>query len=177
MLERAWRAAAAAVERLAGSASAWVTRRFRRAVVERSWPQILAGGDDVLDGDRGMGRQRQATARWQVGRGHTAAVAQPQRKLTATVDIAKELTAIRAVLMGLGAEHEKKIERAIDDASDEAGKSVPDKDELAKALERALGYAKSATNFATEVKNLSWHLSRVIAWLGIKWHTLLTNLG
>lgn len=74
----------------------------------------------------------------------------------ATVDVAKELAAIRTILMGLGSEHTKKIGRALDDASDEAEKKTgPDKDELGKALERALTYAKSASAFATAATKLA----------------------
>jgi hypothetical protein len=95
----------------------------------------------------------------------------------ATVDVAKELAAIRAVLAGLGSEHGKKIGRALDDASDEAGKPRPDKDELGRALERALGYAKSAAGFATEASKLAPHLTSAVAWLGDRWHALLTYLA
>jgi hypothetical protein len=77
----------------------------------------------------------------------------------------------------MGSEHQKKIGRAIDDATDEAGKREPDKDELGKALERALTYAKSATTFATETKKLAPHLRSAVAWLGEKWHGLLTFLA
>lgn len=95
----------------------------------------------------------------------------------ATVDVARELAAIRAVLAGLGSPHDKKIGRALDDASEEAGKASPDKDELGRALERALGYAKSASAFATEASKLAPHVASAVAWLGDRWHALLTYLA
>jgi hypothetical protein len=95
----------------------------------------------------------------------------------ATVDVAMDLAVIRGILVGMGSEHQKKIGRAIDDATDEAGKRNPDKDELGKALERALSYAKSATTFATETKKLGPHLRSAVAWLGEKWHGLLNFLA
>lgn len=86
---------------------------------------------------------------------HAAPPADP-----ATIDVAKELAAIRAILLCLGSEHTKKIGRALDDASEEAEKpSGADKDELGKALERALTYAKSASAFATAATQLAPHVT------------------
>ena len=95
----------------------------------------------------------------------------------ATVDMAKELAAIRAILLGLGAEHAKKIDRALDDASEEAEKQGgADKDELGKALERALSFAKSASAFASVAAKLAPHVTNAVAWLGDTWKALLTHL-
>jgi hypothetical protein len=94
----------------------------------------------------------------------------------AAVDVAKELAAIRAILTGLGSEHDKKIGRALDDASEEAGKPKPDKDELGRALDRALGHARSAAAFAAEASKLAPHLAGAVAWLGDRWHALLSYL-
>lgn len=95
----------------------------------------------------------------------------------ATVDVAKELAAIRALLTSLESEHAKKIGRALDDADEEAGKKTgANKDELGNALERALGYAKSASAFATTAMKLGPHLQSIVTWLGDKWTTLLTHL-
>jgi hypothetical protein len=106
----------------------------------------------------------------------TAAKHELQLPDPATVDVAKELAAIRTVLAALASEHDKKIGRALDDASEEAGKAHPDKDELGSALDRALGYAKSASTFAAETTKLAPHLKNAVAWLGDKWHALLTYL-
>jgi hypothetical protein len=95
----------------------------------------------------------------------------------ATVDVAKELAAIRALLTSLGSEHAKKIGRALDDADEEAGKTTAgSKDELGTALNCALTYAKSAAAFATTAAKLGPHLQNVVAWLGDKWTALLTHL-
>jgi hypothetical protein len=96
----------------------------------------------------------------------------------ATVDVVKELAAIRALLTSLESEHAKKIGRALDDADEEAGShTTRSKDELGKALDRALTYAKSASAFATTVAKLGPHLQSVVAWLGDKWTALLTHLA
>lgn len=95
-----------------------------------------------------------------------------------TVDVAKELATIRALLTNLQSEHAKKIDRALDDADDEAGKTTAgSKDELGKALDRALTYAKSASAFATAATKLGPHLQNLVAWLGDKWTALLTHLA
>jgi hypothetical protein len=95
----------------------------------------------------------------------------------ATVDVVRELAAIRAVLEGLRADEARKIGRALDDASEEAAKPQPDKAELGRALDRALGYAKSASAFAAETGKLAPHLRSAVAWLGDQWHALLTYLA
>ena len=95
----------------------------------------------------------------------------------ATVDVAKELAAIRSILMGLASEHANKIGRALDDAHDEASKKTSaDRDELGKALDRALGYAKSASAFADVAAKLAPHLTNAVAWLGARWNALLAHL-
>jgi hypothetical protein len=96
----------------------------------------------------------------------------------ATIDVSGELANIRALLMGLQSEHARKIGRALDDAHDESsGRTAESKDELGKALDRALGYAKSASAFAVTATKLTPHLKNVVAWLGGKWTSLLTHLA
>ena len=96
----------------------------------------------------------------------------------AMVDMAKELGAIRTLLQGLESEYTKKIGRALDDADEEASKKVgANKEELGRALDRALGYAKSATAFTTAASKLAPHLRAVVAWLGSQWTTLLGYLA
>ena len=92
--------------------------------------------------------------------------------------IPKELAAIRALLTSLESEHAKKISRALDDADEEAAKKAAgSKDEMGKALDRALTYAKSASAFATAAAKLGPHLKNVRAWLGDRWTTLLIHLA
>lgn len=82
-----------------------------------------------------------------------------------TVDLAKELVAIRARLTGMESEHTKKIGRALDDADEEAGKKTTgSKKELGKALNRALTYVKSASAFATPRR--SWARTGRTSWHG-----------
>jgi acetolactate synthase-1/2/3 large subunit len=96
----------------------------------------------------------------------------------AAVDIASELAAIRAVLASLASEHARKISRALDDAEDEANKrTAADRDELGNALARGLGYARSAAGYTTVATQLAPHLRNAVAWLGDRWHALLTNPG
>lgn len=95
----------------------------------------------------------------------------------AMVDMAKELGALRTLLLGLESEHAKKIGRALDDADEEAGKKTDaNKEELGRALDRALTYAKSATAFATAATKLAPHLRAAVAWLGSQWTALLSHL-
>ena len=103
---------------------------------------------------------------------HKAALVDP-----ATVDMARELGAIRTLLMSLESEHAKKIGRALDDADEEVGKTGGNKEELGRALDRALTYAKSATSFATAATKLAPHLHAAVAWLGSQWTALLVHLA
>ena len=126
-----------------------------------------AVGNVITAGDKNLVEAHVTAAK------HETPLADP-----ATVDVAKELAAIRTMLMSLESEHAKKIGRALEDASDEAGKKdSADKDELGKALDRALTYAKSASAFATAAAKLAPHLNNAVAWLGDKWTALLTYLA
>ena len=96
----------------------------------------------------------------------------------AAVDLVRELAVIRTLLLSVESEHAKKIGRALDDADEEASKKGEgSKDELGKALDRALSYAKSASAFAVTAAKLGPHLKNVVAWLGDKWTALLTHLA
>jgi hypothetical protein len=95
----------------------------------------------------------------------------------ATVDVAHELAAIRAILATIGGEHAGKIGRALDDADEEARKpGGADKAELGGALDRALKYAKSASAFADVAAKLGPHIKNAVAWLGETWTALLSHL-
>jgi hypothetical protein len=90
-----------------------------------------------------------------------------------TIDIGQELARIRAVLERIGGENAGKIRRALDDATDEANRPDPNKDEVGSALDRALVYAKSTTGFVEEVSKLAPHVKNAVGWLGANWHKLL----
>jgi TIR domain len=94
-----------------------------------------------------------------------------------SVDINQELEHIRSLLKKVGSGDIGKIGRALDDASEEARKSAPDKEEVGKAVDRALGYAKKADGFASTAAQLAPHLRNVVAWLGPNWRKLLSTLG
>jgi hypothetical protein len=112
-----------------------------------------------------------------LGDGNDVKVTQRAPVEPASVDVGKELAAIRAILMTLGAEHAGKIGRALDDAAEEAGKpGGGDKTELGDALDRALRLAKSTSAFAGAVGKLMPHVHNAVAWLGDTWAKLLTHL-
>jgi hypothetical protein len=94
-----------------------------------------------------------------------------------SVDISRELEQIRSILKQVGGEHTSKIVRALEDADEEAKKIDPEKDEIGKALSRALEYAKTGSGFAEEVGKLTPYLTNAVAWLGSNWHHLLTAVG
>ena len=93
------------------------------------------------------------------------------------IDIGQELARIRAVLERIGGENAGKIQRALADATDEANRPDPNKDEVGRALDRALVYARASTGFAEEVSNLAPQVKNAVAWLGANWHKLLAIVG
>jgi hypothetical protein len=94
-----------------------------------------------------------------------------------SVDINAELAIIRDLLQQLRCEDVNKIDRAIEDAQDEAKKSEPDRDEIGGALDRALKYAKQAEGFADTASKLQQHIANAVSWLGDNWHRLLPIVG
>lgn len=94
-----------------------------------------------------------------------------------TVDIRTELNAIRDVLAQLKTPERQKIDNALEDAEEELAKSEPDKDEVGKALERALDYAQKAEGFSAAVENLAPRITKVAAWLGENWYKILPAVG
>jgi hypothetical protein len=94
-----------------------------------------------------------------------------------SVDIKAELSALREILAKLQSSDQKKINNAIDEAEDEAKKDEPDKDEVSKALERAMGYAKKAGTFTTIIETLKPHILNISGWLGENWQVLTKAIG
>jgi len=115
----------------------------------------------------------------QTGDHNVASVRYQQATLPppAAVDIRAELTALREVLARLGPLDDKKIENALSDADDELTKPEPDKDEVGKAVERALDYAQKAEGFAKVIETLKPHVTSVASWLGNNWHKILAVVG
>jgi hypothetical protein len=94
-----------------------------------------------------------------------------------SVDIGREIEAIRQALAGLEGEHRRRIDNALAEAAEEAGKPAPDRDEVGKALERALDYAKKTGDLAEQAERLAPHITNASAWLGRNWHRLLAFVG
>jgi hypothetical protein len=90
-----------------------------------------------------------------------------------TVDILATIAALRGPLGLL----DNACEREIDAAMTEAAKSQPDRDRIGKALERALGHARTASGFAEQIEKLAPHVVAAVSWLGRNWHRLLTQFG
>ncbi len=89
------------------------------------------------------------------------------------VDVQAELMALREALAALQKVPDRgKLDRAVEDAADEAAKPAPDKAELGGALERAVKYAKAADDFGDHAAKLVPRLAALAAWLGPAWHHL-----
>jgi hypothetical protein len=97
--------------------------------------------------------------------------------LPESVDVRTELGAIQRILTQLQSPERPKIEHALAYAEDQVAKSQPDKDEVGKALARALDYAQKAEGFAKVIQTLAPHVVNVASWLGSQWHTLLAVVG
>jgi hypothetical protein len=94
-----------------------------------------------------------------------------------TADIAREVAAIQALLVGLAGEHATRLANATAEASEEAARPEPDRDEIGKALGRALDYAQKTNGFAEQVEKLAPHVAAACGWLGANWHWLLAKVG
>ena len=85
--------------------------------------------------------------------------------------------ALREVLTRLESPDRRKIANALSDAEDELAKPLPNKNEVGKALERTLDYARKAEGFAKALETLQPHVTNAAAWLGEHWHKLLALVG
>jgi hypothetical protein len=94
-----------------------------------------------------------------------------------SVDLRSELVALREVLAGLSVPEQGRMDRALADASDEAAKAEPDKEELAGAVGRALKAARGANDFAEQVEKLTPLVTALASWAGPAGHALLSLLG
>lgn len=100
---------------------------------------------------------------------------QPQFEIE---DIQNEIAALKRLLLNLESDDQRKIERAFEDVEEELEKAEQlDKDEVGKALDRALSYAQKANGFAETVDKLCPHIRKITAWLGQNWHRLLSVVG
>ena len=115
----------------------------------------------------------------QTGDNNRASVSFQQASLPTpeAVDIAAEVAALRELLATLQTPHSKKIERALDDAQDELEQPEPDRDEVGRALGRALDYAQKVDGLAEIADKLKPHVTNAVGWLGNNWHKLLGVVG
>jgi len=113
------------------------------------------------------------------GDGNTASIQLQQANLPQpeSINIQHELTTLRELLSKLQTTDQRKIERALEDAEEEIKKAEPTKDEVGKALDRALNYAQKANGFAESVDKLRPHIEKLAAWLGENWYKLLSVVG
>lgn len=94
-----------------------------------------------------------------------------------SVDIGAEIGALRALLAGIASDDRLVIDNAMAEADHHLGKAEPDKDAIGGALERAIGYAGKATDFADKVEKLAPHVRNACSWLGENWYKLLGLVG
>ena len=94
-----------------------------------------------------------------------------------SVDIQSELKVIRETLAALAEASSRKIDNAFSDAEEELSKAEPDRDEVGRALERALDYAQKTSEFAGIVETLAPHVVNAASWLGKNWYKLLGVVG
>lgn len=90
-----------------------------------------------------------------------------------SVDMGAELQALRKALATLQTPDRRKIDNALDEAEEEANKPQPDKDEIGKAMERALSYAQKAEGFSGALETIAPRVEKATAWLGENWYKLL----
>ena len=94
-----------------------------------------------------------------------------------SVDMKAELATLRALLAQLSAPDARKIDNAVGDAEDELRRPQPDKDEVGKALDRAITYAQKAEGFGEAAEKLVPHIVNVAGWLGTAGAMLLRVFG
>ncbi len=93
------------------------------------------------------------------------------------VDVGAELSALRELLQGLSAPDAGKMARALEDAEEEGAKADPDKEEIGSAIERAIKYARKASDFAAHASKIASHLGPLVSWLGSGWTRILSSAG
>lgn len=94
-----------------------------------------------------------------------------------TVDIRKEIAALKEILAKIDSPERKKLDRALEDAEEEANKDKPNKDEIGGALERVMKYAKLSDNFVKIIGVLKPHALSASAWLGENWQKIAGMIG
>ncbi|MDA4847974.1 hypothetical protein [Hoeflea poritis] len=129
---------------------------------DRSVKAGNAVGSQIITGDNNTAIMKGITVQW------------PQAE---NVSIADEIAALKADLASLRSPEQSKLERALEDASEEAGKAEPDKDEIGGAIERVIKYAKKADDLSSQAEKLAPRFAAIIAWLGPTWNKLAGMIG
>lgn len=113
------------------------------------------------------------------GHSNTVTVAYHQTTLPPpeTVDLRTELAAIRQLLSALSSEDRRRMERALEEATEEAERSPPRKEVIGESVEKALTIATKTAGFLDVAEKLRPHINSVTAWLGAAWHKLLPLVG
>ncbi|SIT00738.1 hypothetical protein SAMN05421779_105309 [Insolitispirillum peregrinum] len=120
-------------------------------------------GSQIITGDNNIAQMKDISVTLTSGEG---------------VDIVAELAGLRQALMELKAgDQHGKIDRALQDAEEEAGKPQPNKDEIGSAVARAVKYAKNASDFAEHGSKIAERLAPVVSWLGENGTKILTLAG
>ncbi len=157
-----------------------ITTNYLNAIPEKSFKDDSMGDDNKVTQNRSVSfGGNVAGSVIQMGDRNVANVQFQPLSLSApeSVDIRAELDALNIILAKLETSDRRKIDRALADAQEEVNKLQPDKNEVAKALDRALDYAKKAEGFAYVVEKLKSHLIKATAWLGENRHKLLSTVG
>jgi hypothetical protein len=94
-----------------------------------------------------------------------------------SVNIQAEIDALGKILATLSSPDRRKINNALEEIDEELEKPEPDKDEVGKALDRAMTYAQKANGFAEAMDQLRPHVEKTAAWLGQNWYKLLSLVG
>ena len=94
-----------------------------------------------------------------------------------TVNVAAELAALRELLEKLNVPDRGKLDRAMQDATEETAKPKPDKEEVASAVGRVVKYAKAADDFGGHAEKLIPRIAALGSWLGTHGKPLLAMTG
>jgi hypothetical protein len=94
-----------------------------------------------------------------------------------TIDPRAELAALRDALAGLQTAERGKLDRALQDAEEEAARPDLDRIEIARALRRVLKCARSADDFASQVQSVAPRIAALASWLGPAGRRILSLEG
>jgi hypothetical protein len=79
--------------------------------------------------------------------------------------------------LDLKTDRHDRIATGLSEAAEDATQKDPDKDQVGKAVERALDYATKAADFAEKSGKFATTVQNVVGWLGDNWSKLLPLVG